>query len=78
MKKLLEFLVLVGIAIKVLKQVAERKLKLSVCILIPTFAVLYTQLNPSVWEYQSAVLDFIYHTARQSSTAGSDILDING
>ena len=60
MKILVEFSVLVGTAIKALKQVAEMKLKLSVCILIPTLAVLYTQLNPNVWEYQSAVLDFIY------------------
>jgi len=30
-------------------------------------------LNPSVWEHQSAALDCIYHTARQS-TGGGDIL----
>ena len=34
-------------------------------------------LNPSAWEYQSAVLDCIYHTARQSSTASADILGDN-
>ena len=27
-------------------------------------------LNSSVWEYQSALLDCIYHTARQSGAAG--------
>jgi len=35
-------------------------------------------LNPSMWEYQSAALDCIYHTARQNGTASGDILDING
>ena len=35
-------------------------------------------VNPSAWEYQSATLDCIYHKARQSSSAGDDILDITG
>ena len=79
MKILVEFSLLVGTAIKALKQAAEMKLKLSVCILIPTLAVLYTQLNPNVWEYQKLCWTLsTYHTARQSGTAGSDILDING
>ena len=36
----------------------------------------YNQLNPSAWEYQSAVLDCIYRTARLSGTATGNILDI--
>ena len=30
--------------------------------------------NPSAWEYQSATLNCIHHTARHSGTASSDIL----
>jgi len=32
--------------------------------------------NPRAWEYQSVMLDCIYHTARQSGTAAGDILVI--
>ena len=31
--------------------------------------MVYNNLNPSVWEYQSAVLGYNYHTARQSGAA---------
>ena len=38
----------------------------------------YHTLNSSAWEveHKSAALDCIYHTARQSGTAGGDILII--
>ena len=41
-----------------------------------TYIHVHAYLNPSVWEYQSATLDCIYHIARQSSTTAGDILDI--
>ena len=44
-KKNLKFSVLVGTAIKALKQAAEMKHKLSACILIPTLAVMHSQLK---------------------------------
>ena len=41
LRRNLKFLVLVGTVIKALKQAAEMKHKLSVCILVPTLALLY-------------------------------------